>query len=200
MSWRVARSLDTLLVEVNTAAPKRSRVSDGAIGDLRHQHEASSDHNPFVIVDGQGVVRARDFTHDPANGCDAGKLAEAIRQLGIAGHPALGQGAYVIWNRRIASATLDGRPWDWEPYSGSNPHDHHCHVSVSRAPAGFDSVKRWGVMAKPKPRPPAPNHVTRMREHIAAAIREGSQTPARRKVVRAGVATLRALLRVLPAR
>lgn len=141
MSWRVAHSLAQLLLEVDRAAPDRSRASDGTIGDPAHSSRAS-DHNP----NSAGVVRARDITHDPGHGCDAGRLAEQVRRLALEGHPALGPGAYVIWNRRIASATQDGRPWDWEPYSGANPHDKHVHVSVATAPAGYDSTARWGVM------------------------------------------------------
>ncbi len=137
---RQARSLDQLLAEVNAFAPNRSKLSDGGLGDPAHAAR-TSDHNP----NGRGVWRARDFTHDPAGGLDAGKLAEQLRQLGIAGHPALGPGAYVIWNWRIASATQDGAPWDWEPYSGSNGHTKHCHVSVSTAAGGYDSTKRWGI-------------------------------------------------------
>jgi hypothetical protein len=140
MTWRVALSLDQLLVEINKAAPDRSTVSDGSIGDPAHSSR-ESDHNPNPA----GVVRARDFTHDPAHGCDAGVLAERIRRLALEGHPALGSGAYVIWSGRIASATQDGDPWDWETYFGSNPHDHHVHVSVATAAAGYDSTAPWGV-------------------------------------------------------
>lgn len=148
MTYRVAKALDVLRAELDTAAPDRSIASDGSIGDAAHATR-DSDHNPWVIDgDGIGVVRARDFTHDPAHGCDAGKLAEAIRQLGIRGHPALGPGSYVIWDRRIASDTPDGTPWNWEPYGGTNPHDHHCHVSVSLAESGYDSTKSWGVIEK----------------------------------------------------
>jgi hypothetical protein len=139
-TWRVALSLDVLLAQVNRAAPNRSTVSDGSIGDPSHSSR-ESDHNPNPA----GVVRARDITHDPAHGCDAGLLAEQIRRLGLEGHPALGPGAYVIWNRRIASSTPDGAPWDWEPYSGSNPHDHHVHVSVATDREGYDSVAPWQI-------------------------------------------------------
>lgn len=187
--WRAARALDQLLDEVNAAAPHRSKLSDGTIGDPAHSARYS-DHNPNAA----GVVRARDITHDPEHGVDGAQLAERIRQLGIAGHPALQAGAYVIHNRRIASATLDGAPWDWEPYSGRNPHTKHVHVSVSSSPRGYDSRRPWGVMAQ------GPNHVTRMREHIAAAIAQGAQVPATRAVVRAQVAALRLVQRTLPPR
>lgn len=136
MSWRVARSLDVLLAEVNAAAPARSKVSDGSIGDTSHQARPS-DHNPNAA----GVVRARDITHDPLDGCDGNRLAEHVRQLGIDGHPALGPGAYVIWNHRIAS---DSYGWAWRGYYGSNPHTAHVHISVATAATGYDSLAPWG--------------------------------------------------------
>jgi hypothetical protein len=142
MTWRVAQSLETLLAEINAAAPNRSKISDGSIGDAAHATR-SSDHNPWVTLNGVGIVRARDFTHDPANGCDGHEIAEQVRLLGVDNHPALSDGAYVIWNRRIASESFG---WVWRTYSGSNPHTQHVHVSVALAAAGFDSTAPWGVM------------------------------------------------------
>ncbi|WP_370246893.1 hypothetical protein [Nocardioides sp.] len=141
MAWRLAASLTVLLEEVNAVAPARSRVSDGTIGDPAHAARVS-DHNPNAA----GVVRAVDITDDPAGGCDGTVLAENVRLLGLAGHPALGAGAYVIHDGRIASATDDGAPWDWEPYGGSNPHTQHVHISVATAAAGYDSRAPWGVL------------------------------------------------------
>jgi len=43
--WRVAGSLEKLLAQLNEAFPKRSKVSDGSIGDVNHSARAS-DHNP----------------------------------------------------------------------------------------------------------------------------------------------------------
>lgn len=193
MRYREAHALEVLHAEVNAAAPNRSRASDGWIGDAAHAVR-TSDHNPWVTVAGVGVVRARDFTHDPAHGCDADELAEAIRQLGRAGHPALTAGAYVIRNRRIASAS---HGWTWRPYDGSNPHTKHVHVSVATARAGFDNERRWGVMAKPKPKP---NRVTRARQLIAGAAAELEATPRSRVVCHAQAAVLRGVLAVLPRR
>lgn len=189
MSWRLAESLLQLRAEVDEAAPRRSRLSDGTIGDPAHSSRVS-DHNP----NSAGVVRALDITHDPANGCDAHQLAERVRQLGIAGHPALTDGAYVISRGRIASATADGERWDWEPYSGSNRHDKHAHVSVATTSAGYDSRRRWGVMAD------QPNHVTAARRLLRRAIAELRQTPRDRVVVRQVLAELRRQLRRLPRR
>lgn len=144
MSWRVARSLQVLLSEIDAAAPRRSKVSDGSIGDASHASR-SSDHNPWVKLNGQGIVRARDFTHDPAGGVDCNDLAKAlVALLAKGGHPALRSGAYVIWNRRIYS--FDRRSEGWREYTGSNPHNHHLHLSVATAPEGFDSGAAWSVM------------------------------------------------------
>jgi hypothetical protein len=146
--WRVARSLDVLLDEINAAAPLRSKISDGSIGDAAHATR-SSDHNPWVRFGGYGIVRARDFTHDPARGLDCNKLAEALAALvAVGGHPACRSGAYIIWRSRIFS--FDRRQEGWRPYSGSNPHDKHLHLSVATDPIGFDSSLPWGVMVDPK--------------------------------------------------
>lgn len=144
MTWRVARSLDTLLAEINAAAPNRSKISDGSIGDTSHSSRYS-DHNPNPA----GVVRARDFTHDPENGCDGHEIADAVRLLGINGHPALGPGAYVIWQGEIASATYG---WVWRIYTGTNPHNHHIHVSVQTAAPGYDSTAAWLTLEEDMPK------------------------------------------------
>lgn len=149
MSWRVARSLDVLLDEINTAAPLRNKASDGSIGDAAHATR-DSDHNPWVVVGGQGIVRARDFTHDPDGGLDCWEVANRLAAHVAAGsHPAARSGAYVIWQRRILS--FDRRHEGWRTYSGSNPHEHHLHLSVATDPGGFDSTQPWGVMSTPQP-------------------------------------------------
>lgn len=152
MSWRVARSLDVLLAELNAAAPARSKVSDGSIGDAAHASR-TSDHNPWVIdASGQGVVRARDFTHDPDGGLDCNVLAVQLAAL-LGKHPALGSGAYIIWNGRIIST--DRLSEGWRPYAGSNKHTKHLHLSVATTwnrltRRGYDSARKWGVLAKPR--------------------------------------------------
>lgn len=188
MSYREARSLATLLSEVNAAAPRRNKASDGWIGDAAHATR-TSDHNPWVRVGGLGVVRARDFTHDPAGGLDCHKLADALVRL-LGRHSALGSGAYLIWNRRIIST--DRIREGWRPYTGSNPHTQHLHVSVSIEAAGFDSTAPWGVLAPPAPAKPPANNVTRARSLIAKALGNAKRPVRRRR--------LTAALRKLPPR
>ncbi len=134
--WRLAKSLGVLRAEVNATWPRRSKVSDGTVGDLAHASR-TSDHNPNAA----GVVRALDIT---AYGIDAHGYAERLRHLGASGHRPLRNGGVIIWNRRIASSK---NGWQWRPYTGANPHDKHVHVSVSRDAADYDALDPWGVRA-----------------------------------------------------
>lgn len=137
VSWRLAKSLDKLREQVNKAAPKRSKASDGSIGDAAHRARGSkSDHNP----NSKGVVTAIDITHDPKNGCDCHKLAEALR---LSKDPRID---YVIFAGRIFSSHVS--PWAWRKYTGSNPHNKHLHISVKDAKA--DGVGEWAISAKPE--------------------------------------------------
>jgi hypothetical protein len=141
-TWRVAKSLLKLREQVNAMAPRRSKASDGTIGDARHRTRAS-DHNPWVAEGGIGIVTAMDITHDPGNGCSAESIAEAIRS---------GKDSrvkYIIWNRRIAnSAPKGGAPaWGWRPYTGRNGHTHHIHISVKSDSASYDSERTWQLGA-----------------------------------------------------
>ena len=142
--WRVAKSLERLRAQVNAAFPNRSTASDGTIGDIRHQSR-ESDHNPWIVDAGIGVVTALDVTHDPAHGCDAGKLAEAIRASRD------DRVKYIISNRRIANSQPVGAAaaWAWRTYTGSNPHNHHCHISVKSDKAAYDDMKDWDIRPRP---------------------------------------------------
>jgi hypothetical protein len=112
MAWRLAKSIKTLLDQVNAEDPHRRKDSDGGIGDAAHASR-SSDHNPYIVVKGQGVVRAFDFTHAPETGFDAYAFAEMLLKNK---DPRV---RYVISNRKIASGKDGPSPWKWRPYSGS---------------------------------------------------------------------------------
>ncbi len=142
MTWRVARSLDQLLAQLNALAPNRSRASDGSIGDSAHQVDGSaSDHNPWY---GPGIVTARDFTHDPGAGLDCNKLAAAL----IASRdPRI---KYIIWQGRICDSRPQFWPWTWQPSAG---HYQHLHLSVMDN-ATADDARPWvlpGLSADPLP-------------------------------------------------
>jgi Putative peptidoglycan binding domain len=151
MAYRLAASLARLRDEVNNRFPGRDKASDGWIGDPSHATR-QSDHNPWVKDDqGVGVVRALDIDSGHADDTSVGRLvADHLVTLARAGHPALTRGAYVISNRRIASATSG---WEWRPYSGTNPHVSHTHVSVSLDQASYDSPRSWGLADAQPARP-----------------------------------------------
>lgn len=138
--WRVAKALLTLRGQINALAPGRSKASDGTIGDTNHQNR-NSDHNPHVIDGANGVVTALDITHDPAHGCDAGKVATSLH---ASRDPRI---KYIIWNRKIAASYPVGAhgAWVWRTYGGSNPHTRHVHISVIGEKAKYDAQTPWTV-------------------------------------------------------
>jgi len=143
--WRLAAALKMLQQQINAAYPGRSKASDGTIGNAAHQTRAS-DHNPHIVDGGTGVVTAIDITHDPARGCDAGVIA---RLLHASRDPRI---KYIIWNRRIANASPIGAApaWAWRAYTGSNPHDKHCHLSVKAGKVLYDDDSAWPVPVAPE--------------------------------------------------
>jgi hypothetical protein len=136
---RLALSLETLRAQLNALAPNRSKVSDGWIGDAAHSAR-KSDHNP----NRSGVVCALDITHDPENGMDCHKLAE---QLQKGKDPRIG---YVIWNGQIMSGSRSERAWVTRPYTGTNPHRKHLHVSVVQESLLYDDGDEWTLAAPAK--------------------------------------------------
>lgn len=133
----MAKSLDTLLAQVNALAPSRDKSSDGGIGNAEHASR-SSDHNPWVQEAGVGIVTARDFTNDPAGGMSSQALADAL----VASKDE--RIKCIISNRKICSGTKQDKPaWVWRPYTGSNPHNHHCHISVKSDKVHYDDVSSW---------------------------------------------------------
>ncbi len=143
MAWRIARALDKLLAEINAFAPKRNKASDGGIGDDNHANR-DSDHNPWY---GPGIVTARDYTHDPANGADMNVIAD---KLIASRDPRI---KYIIWNRRILGGKAGPSPWVWRPYNGSNAHTKHLHLSVV-GNALCDDVSNWNLGGSAPVNPP----------------------------------------------
>ena len=160
MSWRMAKSLEVLLAQINAISPNRDKSSDGGIGNAEHSAR-ESDHNP----NDDGVVCARDFTNDPSHGMVSEELAEALR---TSRDPRI---KYIISNRKIAASYATGgkMPWDWRPYSGANPHNHHCHVSVLGDKVHYDDVRPWQFTIDP-----APEHSAPLVPPTHPTLREGS--------------------------
>jgi hypothetical protein len=105
--------------------PDRDRRSDGWVSDYRHSLRVS-DHNPDKAT---GVVRAIDVDRDVHK---SGKpdlmpdIADQIRRAAKRGEKRI---SYIIFDGRIASSRMG---WRWRKYSGSNPHNAHCHISFTK--------------------------------------------------------------------
>jgi hypothetical protein len=129
-TWKVAGGLLALRSQVDAGFPRRSKLSDGTIGDQAHATR-DSDHNPWYEVGGIPYVTAIDITHDPANGVDCSRLDDV---LWANRDPRI---KYVIYAGRIMSGDAGPQPWTWRTYTGSNPHTKHLHLSVKAEPASL---------------------------------------------------------------
>jgi hypothetical protein len=116
------KSAAQLREQVDDSFISRVRSSDGWLGDVRHAAR-KSDHNPDV----SGVVRAIDI--DARLSEQKGISADLADQLRLYGknHKRI---AYVIHLGRIASPVLG---WRWRKYKGINQHNHHIHISFTKA-------------------------------------------------------------------
>ena len=130
----------TLRNQINRRWPRRDKRSDGWIGDASHQASSTSDHNPDWSAG--GVVRAIDIDADlnvrAGNHAAAEELAEQLRVL--ARDRERTRISYIIFQGRIAS---ERENFAWRPYTGSNAHDHHIHVSFK--PSGDKNGKKFNV-------------------------------------------------------
>lgn len=161
---RLAHSLIRGMTELNALFPNRPQgAQEGTIGDATHRAEGTgSDHNP----DAAGVVRAWDIDCTAGAPFDpqtlANHLAAMMRTVGR--YNLFGSRGYVIFNHRITAWS----PWGaWAPYSGTDPHTQHIHVSVGALPSEYDDVETWNLATafpavQPVPQPaPAPKPTPR---------------------------------------
>lgn len=114
-----------LLRQATALAPKRLKVSDGLLPSVAHQKaNPNSDHNTGLAVD---------LTHDPSSGIDCAVIFEKLKEDKRV--------EYLIFDSKIwsrAKSKLGNRP-----YTGSNPHNKHLHVSVSADSADDTSPWFW---------------------------------------------------------
>ena len=127
----LSKAAQQLREQIDDSFADRDRRSDGWIGDSSHASRPS-DHNPDPI---NGIVRGldldKDFDSRPSTGA---YLADQIRLCAKAGDERI---AYVIYAGKIASSK---KSWNWRPYDGINRHDHHIHISFTKA---GDQNGRW---------------------------------------------------------
>jgi hypothetical protein len=103
----------------------RDRTSDGWIGDTRHQARPS-DHNP----DEQGIVRAIDIDRDLSGKAKPDLMPDIADQIRLCAKSGDKRISYVIFNGKICSSK---KAWAWRTYDGINKHNHHIHVSFTKA-------------------------------------------------------------------
>ena len=131
MSWWLSKSGVVLMAQVNRRWPDRDHASDGTIGDAAHM-QRQSDHDPDYSSTPPGVVRAIDIDSDLGGPHAAQRLANQLIACARLGEDA-GRLSYVIFDGHIASGTYPTTYWKWRPYTGSDPHTNHIHVSFTSA-------------------------------------------------------------------
>jgi len=124
MKPKLCKAGQQLREQIDDAFPDRDRTSDGWIGDTRHAARPS-DHNP----DANGWVRAIDVDRDLSGKAKPDIMPDLADQIRLAGKSGEKRIAYVIFDGRIASSRLN---WRWRKYTGSNKHNHHCHISFTQ--------------------------------------------------------------------
>lgn len=170
MAWRPARSLTVLRDQIQAAywwaAPPATPVTSwGMYGDAEHDPE--SDHVPHDFPGwGEDIVTALDFPHRTDLQLDAFVIVEAIR---LSKDPRV---KYVIFNKRQYSSYWRNGipPYTWRPYSGTNPHTDHAHVSVvgdSRA----DGVQLWQIGEPPMLTPDQQQQLANIHSWLLAFVK-----------------------------
>jgi hypothetical protein len=98
-----------VLRQATKIAPSRLKVSDGLLPSKVHlEQNPNSDHNTGLAVD---------LTHDPARGIDCHDIYEELKK-----------------DKRVKYLIFKGKIWipgrGDKPYTGSNPHNKHLHISI----------------------------------------------------------------------
>ena len=127
MKPKLCKAGQQLRLQFDDTYADRDRRSDGWIADARHIAAGTSDHIP----DSQnGIVRAIDVDRDVHKSSKPDLMPDIADQLRLAAKKGEKRISYIIFNGRIASSRMG---WRWRAYKGSNPHDHHCHISFTKA-------------------------------------------------------------------
>jgi hypothetical protein len=120
-----------VLRQATAISPGRKKASDGLLPSAAHiKQSPTSDHNTGYAVD---------LTHDPESGVDCSDIFEKLKEDKRVN--------YLIFNKKIWSkdkARLGNRP-----YTGSNPHTKHLHISINNG-YGDDTSPWFWWMNQPK--------------------------------------------------
>lgn len=141
MAWRAAKSLLTLHAQLKAgsrAAPPATGAAEwGLIGDVAH--DSTSDHAPHDFPGwGSQIVTAADFPNRPDLGLNAAAVLDAIRQSRDSRVKYGISNGHIFSNRPVGNYAA----WAWRPYSGSDQHETHGHLSVV-GDARADDTRPW---------------------------------------------------------
>jgi hypothetical protein len=125
MTPKLCKAGQQLRLQVDDCYPDRDRTSDGWIGDTRHSARPS-DHNP----DAAGIVRAIDIDRDLSGKAKPDLMPDIADQIRLCAKSGDKRISYVIFNGKICSSK---KAWAWRTYDGINKHNHHIHVSFTKA-------------------------------------------------------------------
>lgn len=155
-NWVLIKSLTSLRAELDKIAPKRSKISDGSIGDKPHQQE-SSDHNvddtkgsrtPYTDTDSIPEVHAIDAT-EALN--QAGWSMDRVVQILVLRHR---NGQDDRLQNIIHKGIIWSRSWGWtaRKYNGADQHYGHAHFSGRYGSGSTNAnpendTKPWGLLA-----------------------------------------------------
>ena len=120
-----------VLRQATAIKPSRKKISDGLLPSNAHLKQSpTSDHNTGYAVD---------LTHDPESGVDCSDIFEKLKEDKRV--------KYLIFNKKIWSK--DKARFGNRPYTGSNPHTKHLHISINDG-YGDDTSPWFWWMNQPK--------------------------------------------------
>jgi hypothetical protein len=128
---RATPAVIAVLRQATALVPKRNKISDGLLPSKAHiKASPNSDHNTGLAVD---------LTHDPKAGIDCAEIFEKLKEDDRV--------SYLIFNKKIWSR--DKAKSGNRPYTGSNSHTKHLHISINADMANDTSPWFWW-MNQPK--------------------------------------------------
>jgi hypothetical protein len=129
---KAAPAAIAVLRQATALKPTRKKLSDGLLPSAAHvKASPNSDHNTGLAVD---------LTHDPKNGIDCEVIFEKLKEDERV--------KYLIFNKKIWSR--DKARSGNRPYTGSNSHVKHLHISINASKSNDTSPWFWW-MNQPSP-------------------------------------------------